>query len=131
MERVKIFFDGGTFCNRICFYDNKSGKVKMKSIPEDKTNNELEYLALISAIKYAKYEYKDEKVIEFIGDSRLIIGQVWSGWKVNHDHLLTLKEEVQRQRQECNFTCIGTWVRRDVNKAGIYLENLKRGKDTI
>ena len=127
-----VFFDGGVYKERICFYDDQKSKAIVKSMTRPMSrhsNNELEYFALIEAIKYAKHEYKGQKV-QFIGDSQLVIYQVWAGWSINYPHLLVLYEEVMSQLQQLHDHD-GKWVRRDVNKAGIHLEKLmfkeKRG----
>lgn len=120
-----IYFDGGNYKDRICFYDDQISKPIVKSMSRSTSrhsNNELEYFALIEAIKYAKHAYRGKKV-QFIGDSQLVINQVWGGWRINFPHLLVLYEEVFAQLQQLHDHD-GKWVRREVNKAGIHLEEL-------
>ena len=119
---MKIFFDGGNYKNRVCYHDSSISKTVVKEFNhKDYTNNELEYKALIEAIKYTNK--KGYKKPLFIGDSRLVINQVWYGWKINHKHL---KELYYQVIDIVPISADGKWVRRDMNLAGIHLENLKR-----
>lgn len=126
MASVKIYFDGGLHRQRICVYDLKKHKYMVKSMAEKckskHSSNELEYQALIQAIKYAKRKYKNQN-IEFVGDSKLVIGQVWHGWNINFPHLMVLFEEVMINLSKLKAHN-GIWVKRENNVAGIHLENL-------
>jgi len=122
MSTRVLYFDGGNHCNRICVYDPYVDKHIVKVIKTAVTNNELEYWALISAIRYAKRLYKGQCVV-FLGDSALVINQVWGKWRINKEKLRILNRIVIKELtnlQDCN----GRWVRREINKAGIHLENL-------
>jgi len=119
---VKIYFDGGNYRNRVCYYDSLTSKKVVKEFNhKEYTNNELEYKALIEAIKYANKQGYERPF--FIGDSRLVINQVWYSWKINLKHLNELNKQVLNILPE---QAKGKWVRRNHNVAGIHLENLKR-----
>jgi len=123
MAALDIYFDGGNYKNRICVWDELQGTNIIKSFNHrEYTNNELEYKALLEAIKYTNKKYPTSR-IRYIGDSKLVIGQVWKGWKINHEHLLLLNDRVFDIIKE---HAKSKWVRRDFNLAGIHLENLKR-----
>ena len=123
MAKLKIYFDGGLYRSRTCVWDEIDRKSIVKEFNHRVyTNNELEYKALLEAIKYANKKYPKSKIL-FIGDSKLVIGQVWKGWLINHQHLRDLNDRVFDIIPE---TAKSKWVRRDFNLAGIHLENLKR-----
>jgi len=120
---VEIYFDGGIVNNRVCIYDHSTKKHFVKSFNgRNYTNNELEYMALIEAIKYARMQYQATVDVTFKGDSRLIIMQVWKQWKINHDHLRALNKQVLILLDKMNHQ--GLWIDRDRNYAGVYLEAL-------
>ena len=50
---IKLYIDGGTRHNNICLVDGSKTIVKTRNgIDGDPTNNELEYLALLYALRY-------------------------------------------------------------------------------
>jgi len=117
---IKIFFDGGNYKQRICVYDPQKDKTIVKELNRRTlTNNELEYLALIHAIKYGNNTYKS--LINYTGDSRLVINQVFGNWKINHIHLKKLHIEAIALLSKGNGMS-GVWVKRDNNEAGVILE---------
>jgi len=123
LAHLKIYFDGGNYKNRVCVYNSLQNDIVVKAYNhKDYTNNELEYKALIEAIRYANKNYPHAQVT-FIGDSRLVINQVWYGWKINHEHLKKLNHDVHRILPH---DAKGRWINRDNNLAGVHLENLKR-----
>ncbi|MDA1337906.1 MAG: ribonuclease HI family protein [bacterium] len=85
-----------------------------------KTNNEAEYLALISALEQAK-KLQPEKV-NIIADSELMIKQLRKEYKVKQDHLKILLEQVETLSQ--NFSKITySHVKRELNKEADLLVN--------
>jgi len=78
------------------------------------TNNAAEYYAVLEAMKLA------ESGDNILTDSKLIIGQVLSGWKCNFEHLRKLRDEVRNLMSEKDLTL--NWVSRNDNKAGKVLE---------
>ncbi len=74
---VDIYFDDGTAGKRVCFYDDLTDKACVfedNKIMSSYTNNELEYIALLNAVKYFVEVYSDHgDRVGFMGDSQLII----------------------------------------------------------
>ncbi len=114
---MKIFLDGSGWNGKtsgfaVVFSDGRPPLVRILS--EKKTNNEMEYAALISALKHAKP--KDA----LFTDSQLLVGQVCQGWKVKALHLKPLVDEAKRLFSEKRVSL--TWVPREKNKAGKLFE---------
>ena len=127
---IKIFFDGGTKGNRIAFVDTRINKRIVKVIKGKNTNNELEYYALLLAIRYAQRTYDSYGNLEFIGDSRLIIKQVNGEYKVKNNRLAILHEQVIDELKYMEFKKSDLiekvkWVSREHNLAGLILDDLK------
>ena len=127
---LSIYFDGGTKGCRVCVYDEYTKKKIVKVINGERTNNELEYYALLIALRYYQRVYSGYKNIRFIGDSALIIKQVTGKWNVRNERLIMLYEQVIEELKNMNFTrkCKIEkiiWMPRDKNKAGILLDDLK------
>lgn len=128
---IKIYFDGGSVGNRVCWYDNVAKKYYVKNLIKKCTNNELEYWALILAIKYYKkvYGFGDEFNPIFIGDSQLVVGQVAKGFKCNFNHLKDLQTKVFQELTPLHMNTDTyeqhiMWIGRDSNYAGMHLEKL-------
>ena len=116
---ILLYIDGGTRRCEICLVDrNKSDKVIVKKRNGALTNNELEYLALIYALEYINNNYSDKPVL-ICSDSMLIVNQINGKWRVTTEHLIPLYEKAVKKMNK--LTKI-TWVRRNRNLAGIYLE---------
>lgn len=125
MGQINIYFDGGVHGKRVCVYDQSKDKYLVKVIDEAKTNNELEYWALIMALRYTRRTYKDGD-ITFNGDSKLVINQVWGSWRINKERLRILMIIVNKELDKCKFNISARWTRRNKNFAGVHLENLLR-----
>ena len=116
---IAIYIDGGTRGNKICLVDaNKKNKIIVKRRDGANTNNELEYLALIYALEYINNNYSDKPVLIHT-DSMLVANQINGKWRITTEHLIPLYEKARRKLNK--LTKI-TWVRRNRNLAGIYLE---------
>jgi len=70
-----------------------------------KTNNEAEYLALISALTWLKANYSQYQVTHFTLclDSQLVARQVAGGYKVKAAHLRPLHQQAIRLLAEINL----------------------------
>lgn len=124
METIKIYFDGSNFGHRICVYDQSQNKIIVKEVPEAKTNNELEYNALLIAIRYANRTYGDMHEVQFIGDSQLVVKQVMGKFAINYEHLRKLKSQVIEELVKGGYKASSdpvVWVRREENIAGWHL----------
>lgn len=75
------------------------------------TNNEAEYISLISALEMS-IEHNIPRVTIFM-DSKLVVSQVNGLWKINFDHLRNLKDKVDLLRDKIDFMVIH--VRREFN----------------
>ena len=121
---IQIFFDGGTALNSICVYDGNTSTFDIVEVDRKSTNNELEYLALISAIEYAKKQY-DMHDVEFCGDSEIIILQMTGEYGVHAKNLRPLHVEACRllglEMADTSHKFF-KWVPREENLAGIEME---------
>jgi ribonuclease HI len=89
----------------------KTNAITREVYGEGITNNEAEYKALIAALKHIADAFTavggDLKTISLTvrTDSQLVIGQVWSGWKVK---ALNLRPLVDEARALCEkFRAVG------------------------
>lgn len=112
----KIYIDGSGFNGQeskfcVVFEDGKS---IIKKFNIDKTNNEMEYEALI----YALQECKKNSIV--YSDSQLVINQVQGNWKVKQQHLLPLMLKAHTLLVEKDIKL--EYIPRDKNLAGNLLE---------
>lgn len=139
-----IYFDGGVYGQKVCVHDVGKNKYIVKHIKEGKTNNELEYWALIIAIRYANRNYNSKDRIMFNGDSKLIINQiwerlrlnkagemVWGTWRINKERLFMLNNIVKKELEKANYKQDGRWIRRERNFAGAHLEKLMKSDKNV
>ncbi len=110
---VKIYTDGGSrgnpgksACSFIAVRDEKIIKEKSKFLGLA-TNNEAEYNAIIFAL-----ENINEKDIEIISDSEVVVRQINGKYKINKLHLQLLNQKVQ-----------GLISKRNVNFSNLSREN--------
>lgn len=121
---MKIWIDGSGFNGRESKYAiiKDNGDEKVIKLQESKTNNEMEYTALIEALSEARGK------TTIYTDSQLVVGQINKGWKINHEHLkrLNLIAKDLILKQSISGTDIKiVWVPREENKAGKLLEGHK------
>lgn len=103
-----IFVDGSGKTGRYAYVkDNKVKIFQKKGI----TNNEAEYLAVISALK----ENKDRN-ISIYSDSQLIVNQLNKRYAIKEDRLRKLAQKVWELCEGRNITFI--WIEREKNLAG-------------
>lgn len=118
---MRFYVDGSGWNGRRSRYavvaENGKTSVAVKELQEQKTNNEMEYAALIEALKLAR------DGDEILTDSQLLVGQVSKGWKVNKTHLKPLVEKCKKLLIEKRARL--EWVPREMNKAGKLLEKQK------
>lgn len=126
-----IFFDGSTALNAICIVDEVGNKQIYNKISDEKTNNELEYFALISAVAYAKNNYGSLEDILFCGDSEIIIKQIRGEYQVKKEHLKPLYKQVINKLYDISEDWLALhfiWIQREDNLAGKYLDKVLRRK---
>jgi len=119
---VEVYFDGGTKGNRVCVVVAKTAKVT--KVEKNQTNNQLEYHALILALR-SIHTKNSNRVVNVIGDSLLIINQMKGKNAVKSLKLIDLYE--QAKGWECvlsdkKITLLFYWVPREENLAGIELD---------
>lgn len=113
---MKIWIDGSGWNEReskyaIAFED---GENIIERFKEKKTNNEMEYMALLRALDYAK----DGDTI--LTDSSLVVNQMNGKWKIKKPHLFKLVMQAKAKIGDKKITI--KWVGRDKNYAGALLE---------
>jgi hypothetical protein len=118
---IKLYVDGGTRGMVICLHDPQRDKYIIKRRKGDLTNNDLEYLAIIYGIEYAK-KYYPRDLITILSDSRLAVKQIKGEYKVTTDNLKALHKKVERKMIPGIKI---KWISRDFNLAGIHLERLR------
>ena len=123
----KIYFDGSTSLNSICWYDETERCWKLDKMKVVMTNNQLEYSALIVALSYVHDRYSGCEEVIFCGDSELVIKQMTEEYEVKSTNLkalnaiavqLTNNEYVKRDLKD-----MFKWVSRTKNLAGLKLDD--------
>lgn len=128
---LKLFFDGGTKGNRICVVRGDSEyntyRARIRVLDKKQTSNQLEYSALLFAIRTFKVRSKPrkielERVIEVIGDSELVIGSFTGKKVISSPKLIDLYEQIIEEIKARNLNVLFIWVPRAENLAGLELE---------
>lgn len=125
-----LYTDGGSILNgqanqraRMAVFDAALGKVVVDADLGGLTNNEAEYRAIAAALDYASREKLEP--VELRSDSQLCVNQINGQWKVKEARLQPLVQ-LAREKLRGNGGRI-TWVRREENLAGHYLEGSATG----
>jgi len=90
------------------------------------TNNQAEYYGLLLALDWIEKnmsELAKEKQTTIYTDSKLIEGHMNQGWKINKNTDLVLKAKKRMEKIKKKIDIRITWLPREVNKAGIKIEN--------
>lgn len=93
----------------------EDGTEIVEDLPPGTTNNQAEYTALLRALRDER-----SRGAEIFTDSRLLVGQVVEGWRVNAPHLREPVSESQRLLREQKASL--SWIPREKNRAGKVLE---------
>ena len=120
---LEIYFDGATRGNRICVYRQNNYKIRV--LKTKQTNNQLEYAALIFALRsvYKYHKRNTPLAVSIIGDSELVIKQMKGENEVRSRHLIDLHEQAVAELESIdNVNLIFYWVPRDENLAGVELD---------
>lgn len=113
---TKIWIDGSGWNGKeskyaIVFEDGNSIAEQFK---ERKTNNEMEYMALLRALDFAK----DGDTI--LTDSKLVMNQMNGRWKIKKQHIFKLVMQAKAKMMGKKITI--EWTPREKNLAGALLE---------
>ena len=127
ITRRVLYFDGGMYNSRICVYDEDVDKYIVEEV-RCTTNNRMEYAALMRALELAK---DSKQAVLILGDSQLVINQVTGDWGVKNHMLRKMRAEARNILKACSVPVDIRWVRRNVNKAGIYLDALKKNEEEM
>lgn len=113
----EVFIDGSGWNGKRCGYAfaTSDGLSKIEWFTEEKTNNEMEYYALIIALKEVA---KVGDVIK--SDSQLVVNQVNGKWRVKEQRLFSCCKIAQENIKK--LSCVLTWIPREQNLAGHLLE---------
>lgn len=120
MVNIHIFIDGSGWNgqeSKACVTDNDGKVLTLIKTNTNKTNNQMEYQALFAAL--LDYVSTGDEIFT---DSKLLVGQVTQHWNVNVAHLKMINK-VCKELLEAKKIKL-TWVPREQNKAGLYLEKL-------
>lgn len=112
---MKVFIDGSGWNGKTSRFSvvNELGVMKIGEFGDNRTNNEMEYEALLWALR------REEKCVIF-SDSQLVVNQVNGLWKVKEPRLFPLCQEAKKLLAE-KF-CTLKWIPRKQNIAGHLLE---------
>ncbi len=119
---IRIFADGAGYngeVSRYCVVLEGIDSPIVFETKENKTNNEMEYRAVIHALKLAR------KGDHIMTDSQLVVNQVKGEWKINKEHLQPLCNKAQKLLKSSGAKL--SWIRRERSKAGHILDKLKGG----
>lgn len=111
---MKLWVDAGN--DRLVVFA-EDGSSLTKRVKQKLSVNELEYLAMLEGIKYAK----DGDII--YSDSKLVVSQLFGWFKINHNHLRMLCEQCNVERKNKKVGIF--WIPRKKNEAGKLLANQK------
>lgn len=90
------------------------------------TNNEAEYLAVMAGIALAQVSIGRGK-ITIVSDSQLVVNQLKLEWKCKEPRMAVLRDEALRAAgADPKLRFEYRWCRRDVNQAGIEMDNFLR-----
>jgi len=120
-----FYCDGSGYNGQVSKYavvDHEAGKTYIKTFRRNFTNNVMEYVAVLYAMRICE----DGDVV--FTDSKLVVEQCnrdeAKRWKVNHPHLLKLQTHVLKWLEHKPNVEL-RWVGRRENVAGIILDNKK------
>jgi ribonuclease HI len=121
---IAAYVDGGYTPNERkgvwCFIvDGMNPSFGFVEDPDSKlSNNIMEYRAIIELLK----SVADGANLSINSDSQLVVNQLLKIYRVNYDHLAELNEEVWDIVDQKNLHVSFTWINREINKAGIFIE---------
>lgn len=130
--KINVFTDGGARGNPgtagfgvVIYGENKKIIFQQAKHIGIKTNNEAEYLALLSALEWIKDNKNNFNIsqIDFHSDSQLMVRQIQGVYKVKAGNLLPLFNQAKHLLPLINLPCKFIDVRREYNKLADSLAN--------
>lgn len=107
----------------VAVYDESRRQIVVDEAVGNRTNNEAEFIAVMRALDYAIAQGMTGDVC-IVTDSQLTCNQILGLWKVKAEHLRPMVLACQRKLQEARAEI--TWVPREQNHAGHYIERRHR-----
>ena len=127
MSEHVLYTDGGSLGNgrvdqraRMAVFDVGRRQVVVDEWLGALTNNEAEYRAIEAALDYASAG--GMRGVEIRSDSLLCVSQIRGEWKVKEARLRPSVDSCRAKLASLGGTI--SWIRRDANPAGRFLENL-------
>ena len=114
---TKFYVDGSGWNgkeSKACVTNENGRLLELIITNEKRTNNQMEYQALFTALMLAK---NGDTIFT---DSRLIIGHLTKNWNINAEHLKMIIETCQKLMKMKNINL--AWIPRNKNKAGKVFE---------
>jgi len=87
-----------------------------KIIGDYVTNNEVEYLAVITALEWLLENNTLNENCVIYTDSKIVYGQLVLGWKINFEHLLKLNSDVRNMCNKASFSVMFKHLKRGLNE---------------
>lgn len=114
---MKIWIDGSGWNGKVSRWmvACEDGRTKGDCFDYERTNNEMEYGALLDALNSFA---QGEDVI--YSDSQLVVNQVSGKWRVKEPRLFSLCQSAKMHMDRIGCTLV--WIPREQNKAGHMLE---------
>lgn len=121
MALIKIYCDGSGWNGKLCRIAivSEKGKEIIEPTFNKRTNNEMEYKAVIRALEEAQPHD------EIYTDSALVVNQILGKYKVRSLHLLPLRDHARSLSSKKHIPI--KWIPREENKAGILIEQIQKG----
>lgn len=117
---MKFYIDGSGWngkCSKYCIASENGVLIKAYKTKKCMTCNEIEYYALLNALKLIG---KNDTILT---DSQLIVGHLTKNWKVRAESLKSIVEKCKKLAEKKEIKIM--WIPRNENKAGIILDNIK------
>lgn len=122
---INIYIDGSGWNGHrsaCCIYYEDGSVKQLKIFNENRTNNEMEYQALLDALADSPRSSGDELTI--ITDSQLLERQLSGEYEVKAANLKIFYDLAKSMMGLRYFPVHIKWVPREENKAGIFLEQV-------
>ena len=129
---INVYTDGGSRGNPgpsgyglVIFDDQKNNLYQEYKYLGIKTNNEAEYMALLSSLNWIKDHYQSYQIdkVNFYADSQLLICQLQGIYKIKAPNLKDLYIQAQQILRQMNLNYKFIHIRRELNTYADELAN--------